>query len=676
METSGHYFNSASQSADESWVATISDSLGLGVIVINKNLTIDFFNKRCLELLDLPHDDTDFPPKVETILAFLAQRGDFGKVSTEVFIQQQMEVVSKATRGEVIKSFRSIIVPPNGRTLKIKRHPSANGSLIVTIEDISAQCRKDKAFKIALELGKAGYWTYNFKSNEFEVHSEYLVSILTPDEMEKVRADNFLSILHKDDVDAAECFWKDTVNDPAPRRTTFRIKTVNYGVLWLRTQSLPQVTETGDLISIICFFEDVTDDLALEDDLRQSKNQAVKTLEAQNSFLARLSHEVRTPMNAVIGITDALIQYTDDPKTKPKLELIQSSADSIMNILEGTLSHTKLDADKLKLDPKLGNPRETVKTICKLWDIQAKKNGTTIRCHIDDKAPDEIEFDRFRYEQCLNNLLSNAVKFTPHGRVDVILTLVGGDTRSPRLVLAVKDTGIGMTPAQQARIFDAFTQADKSISSRFGGTGLGMNITKNIIEMMGGKISVKSVIGEGTVFALALPVTLKENADILTEPSLINQILNTADEEAEDDTPYSKLKILVADDNPTNHMVIESLLETVVGKIYQANNGQEVLDILDVQDIDIVLMDIHMPVMDGIESTLAIRRSDKHWSDILIIAVTADPQYQQLRLCKNIGMDESLAKPVKLSGILEAFDRVLELDRNSAPHKDIYKKTA
>jgi len=219
-----------------------------------------------------------------------------------------------------------------------------------------------------------------------------------------------------------------------------------------------------------------------------------------------------------------------------------------------------------------------------------------------------------------------------------------------------------MTVEQQKQIFEAYTQADKSIASRFGGTGLGMTITKEIIELMGGFISVRSELGKGSVFALTLPFESVAN-DIAAQNSdaLVEQLLEKAKPEP---TNYSNLRILVVDDNATNHMVISSLLESLVAEIHLANDGQQAIDILKTRDIDVVLMDIHMPIMDGIEATLSIRGADAPWSDVLIVALTADPQYQQKRLCKNIGMDDSLAKPVRLADILQALDNVLEIDRD------------
>ena len=227
-----------------------------------------------------------------------------------------------------------------------------------------------------------------------------------------------------------------------------------------------------------------------------------------------------------------------------------------------------------------------------------------------------------------------------------------------------------MTPEQQEKIFTAFTQADRSISGRFGGTGLGMSITKNIIELMGGRISVNSTPGQGSVFALSLPietVTPYQSAEPVTEdPAKTSKAVNRSlvetllEENAPEPTEYDSLRVLVVDDNPTNHLVMKTLLESVVGEIVTANNGVQAIQVLENKTVDLVFMDIHMPIMDGIEATLAIRGCDEAFTDIPIVALTADPQYQQKRLCKNIGMNGALAKPVRLNDLLEEIDKILE----------------
>ena len=370
-------------------------------------------------------------------------------------------------------------------------------------------------------------------------------------------------------------------------------------------------------------------------------------------------------MNAVVGIADALIHHNGNPEIKPKLELIQISAEKIIRIVDESLEHTKLAEAKIQLDPHAASPRTAVESVCALWEQKAVENGIDLQCNIDPKAPESMIFDSHRFEQCLNNLVSNAVKFSPGGQIQVVLTTIEKNGKN-NLVTVVKDTGIGMNESQLANLFEAYTQADGSISGRFGGTGLGMNITKQLIELMGGNITAKSAPGKGTVIALSLPIRADRREDDrrrnATSESLVEQMLEDATPPASE---YEKLKVLVVDDNATNHLVVTSLLGSMVKEIEVAENGVEAIQALDNADknnaqFDVVLMDIHMPIMDGIEATLAIRGSQKDYTNIPIIALTADPQYQQRRLCKNIGMDDALAKPIKLTEVLGALDRVFD----------------
>jgi len=488
--------------------------------------------------------------------------------------------------------------------------------------------------------------------------------------MERARKEGVLAIIHPDDLTGARNIWESGLKSGKEWKHTCRILTGNGHSMWLRWNAKPQLSESGKVISFTSFFKDITQELETNDALRKAKEAAEKSLKIKNDFLARLSHEVRTPMNGVIGIADALIHHHADEAINPKLELIQSSAEKILRIVDETLNHTKLHAEKLTLELKPANPAKSVENVVRLWEQKALKNNISLSYSIAPTVPDTLVFDHFRYEQCLNNLLSNAIKFTPNGTINVILTTVEKEGHPPRLILAVKDNGIGMTVEQQKQIFEAYTQADKSIARRFGGTGLGMTITKEIIELMGGTINLRSESGKGTVFALSLPMVTEETQLIKGDSgALVSQILEDAKPEP---SIYSNLRVLVVDDNSTNHMVITSLLESIVSEIHIAGNGKEALDTLETTPVDIVLMDIHMPVMDGIEATLAIRGSNESWADVLIIALTADPQYQQIRLCRNIGMDDALPKPVKLVELLRTFDNVLAIEK----HPENFLKSA
>ena len=641
----------------QGWLDMLGDSLNLGALIISSNNKILFYNRAFIDHCGLPETLVSNAGEIRDLFQFMFKRGDLA-LQDNGFIDRMLAALHTSSDSP---SVLENVSPPNGNILEIRCQNSRNNTVTFFSEDVTEKRRSQESLNLALEIGKSGYFYHVMETDQTFTQSTYLDQLLTPNEMALVRSKGFWPIIHSDDKAKAMTIWRTTVLNGKSAELAVRIVTENHDDKTFRFNIRPSLSNNGKPIRLIGFFEDVTHEFNVRRAMKSAQQSTEQALQSKTQFLARISHEIRTPMNAVVGIADALIHHNKNPDIIPKLELIQNSAGGILNILDDTLNHTKLDSEHFSLDAKAGNPAQSVEYICALWQSKAEANNTTISLKIEDSVPREMIFDKHRYEQCLNNLLSNAIKFTPDGKIDVVATRIDKNGK-PSLVVAVRDTGIGMTVEQKTRIFEPFKQADESISRRFGGTGLGMNITKSLIERMGGQILVKSEIGKGTIFVLSLPIELKEQKHNNATESLFEKIMA---ENSEPETPYQKLRILVADDNPTNHIVVKSLLDGMVSEIYTANDGQDVLDILQTREIDIVLMDIHMPVMDGIEATLAIRSSHEPWSDVKIIAVTADPQYQQQRLCMNIGMDFAVAKPVKLVDLLEAIDQVIAFEQGA-----------
>jgi len=638
------------------WLARLSRMSGLASMIVNSELDIIFYEDRVLDMLEFDHGVDLTGTSLLGVVSELATRGDFGPGDKEIFCNLVKTEINRLPEKGEIKPKTLNLITPKGRRLQFRQDLDLDGIYLLTCKDITDDHIKRHALRVALDSSVSGYIIYNLETQKYEIHGEAgrkaLGSVLTARLLKK----GIESILHPNDVKKVQDQWLKGLSSKKAWTSTFRIIDSEGRTRWMKSRATPQLSESGKVSMVIFFYTEVTSQLRIQDELRQAKDVAEKSLSAKNNFLGRLSHEIRTPMNAVVGIADALIHHNGDPKIIPKLELIQTSAEKIIKIVDESLQHTKLSEAKMELDPISASPRKSVEAACALWEQQAIKTEVDLICRIDDSVPDTIIFDPHRYEQCINNLLSNALKFSPGGTVNIILTTMG-EHQNKKLVLAVKDNGIGMNEAQLDGLFEAFTQADKSISGKFGGTGLGMNITKQIIELMGGNVTAKSTSGEGTVVAMTLPIREERRVEDRRESTqtLVSDMLDSA---VPPKAGYESLRVLVVDDNATNHMVVCSLLDSLVETIEVAENGIEAIAKLNAAEFDVVLMDIHMPVMDGIEATLAIRSNPSAYSDIAIIALTADPQYQQKRLCKNIGMNDALAKPIKLTELLAAFDRL------------------
>ena len=650
------------------WLARAGRLNGMAMMAVDTDLQIQFYDKKIADLFEMDSSVDYTNRSVLEMVKQLAARGDFGPGDPDLFVKMVKERFFTPPQDkpdnpkEIIPALN--FLTPSGCRIQFRMDVVVDGIQIFGCRDITKRYLEKHALKVAMESSNSGYVIYCAETRRFvnqgNVEHNSFGHFLGSGELTK----NIKDHIHPDDYKKMITTANRAHVKKESWSATFRTKNLKGKTIWVKAQATPQISESGGIKSYIIFYTEVTAQLRIQDDLRKAIEQSEKSLSAKNAFLGRLSHEIRTPMNAVVGIADALVHHNNDASIRPKLELIQTSAAKIIKIVDESLEHTKLAEAKIQLDPHEASPQSAVEAVCALWEQKAVENGIDLICRIDETVPKIITFDSYRYEQCLNNLVSNAVKFSPSGKIQVFLTTIEKDGKN-NLVTVVKDNGIGMNDAQIANLFEAYTQADGSISGRFGGTGLGMNITKQLIELMGGNITAKSELGEGTIIALTLPIEsgiAEEEISLETSGGLIENMLEGAAPPASE---YSKFKVLVVDDNSTNHMVLTSLLGSLVKEISVAENGIEAIQALEDAEktgsqFDFILMDIHMPVMDGIEATLNIRGSRSSYTDIPIIALTADPQYQQRRLCKNIGMDDALGKPVRLTELLGAIDRVFE----------------
>lgn len=531
----------------------------------------------------------------------------------------------------------------------------------------SIEAEEAKILDDTMKDAKAGYWFLNLQSNALKL-SDSFRSRLTSEELNRIDNKGLLSIVHKDDVARIKTKWKEDI--PTGRLDLkYRLILEIEGEVWQRSRGRVQYSENGTPQSMFVFMTDATEDVKKEKDLILAEQSS----KAKSEFLARMSHEIRTPLNAIIGMADAIKDENLSPDALETVQYIDEAAQGLHQLLTQTLDHAKLISAKAEADWEYIDPKKIVADCMRLWRPQCSKKGLKLNILHSQEIPQLMLMDSFKIGQCLNNLLSNAVKFTQTGAISVILkrtSFKGKDS----LIIAVKDTGIGMSAEATSTVFDEFTQADTSIKRVYGGTGLGMNITQRLIQVMEGHVTVSSEKGKGSTFLMVLPIQAAAiDFPIAPEESSATHLTALADQNPaprnnkpesplpqskakSEYPPFSGLSVLCVEDNPVNQRVIEKLIGKRVDNLYFANNGQEALEKLTSVHVDIVLMDIHMPVMDGIEATLQIRKSNAAWANVIIIALTADPDYQQARICRNLGMNGSIAKPVTRDDIAYAFE--------------------
>jgi signal transduction histidine kinase/DNA-binding NarL/FixJ family response regulator len=376
---------------------------------------------------------------------------------------------------------------------------------------------------------------------------------------------------------------------------------------------------------------------AARDQAEAARTAAEKANQAKTEFLANMSHEIRTPMNGIVGMNELLLRSDLTETQREWAHGVQESAQSLLRVIDDILDISKLEAGKVEMEHIDFHLADTIRAAVALLRPSAVEKGLNLVCAIDPAGERRANGDPFRLRQILVNLIGNAVKFTEHGQVEV---RAEADPADPSLIrIEVEDTGIGMAPKTFDRLFQKFAQADSSISRRFGGTGLGLAISRELTELMNGRLTGESTEGKGSVFRLVLPL-----ADATGEA--MDGDLQAGGFVAEPEPSARALHVLVADDNPTNQRLLTALLRGAGHRVTAAANGRQAVEAVVHEQFDIVLMDVQMPVMDGIKAVSHIRALPPPKCDTPIIAVTADALHGAMERYRAAGMDGYLSKPL------------------------------
>ncbi len=415
----------------------------------------------------------------------------------------------------------------------------------------------------------------------------------------------------------------------------------------LQTVFLVQDPHSGQAQCIAVVARDIRERKRHEQSLAQAKDVAESAARAKDEFLANMSHEIRTPMNGIIGMVDLLQDTGLNDEQNEFVQLLRCSADSLLRVIDDMLDISRIEAGQLEIHEAEFNLPELLEEAIRQFQPGVERKKLALDLQIADDVPHAVIGDSARLHRVLAHLLSNALKYTDKGSITLCVTALNNSSEVAQLRFSIIDTGIGIAPELQQSIFAPFTQADASATRKQGGTGLGLTLAQRLVQLMGGQIDIDSTPGQGSTFSFSLCLAHLPDGD------------DQAPETVSVPTHHSRrqLSVLVAEDNFINQTLIGSLLEHLGHQVTVVENGQQAVDAQRQQVFDLILMDVHMPVMDGLVATRTIRdhEAEQGLAPTPVIALTANNREGDRQRCLRAGMNDFIAKPVSREALLKAF---------------------
>lgn len=581
---------------------------------------------------------------VSAYVPFFNSKGEFvGIAGVDIDAKDYATKIARIEHAEIICIFIGFLISNLIGYLIYKKN--------IEIRMIAENLEKsEQRFALVIEGMNDGIWDWEDVTKDEEYWSPQFKKLLGYEDNEiKASYQEFQSHLHPDDVDRIKQEMKEHFEHNTPFNSECRLRKKSGEYCWFRAKATTVRDENNKPIRMVGSIRDITQRKAGEEKLREyaqqvelknqelavAKEQAVQANNMKSEFLANMSHEIRTPMNAVIGMTSMLLESDMSPEQRKKLDIIRSSGEALLEIINDILDISKIEAGKMDLEPIPFNLQNILVEITELLTPRCTDKGIKLLLQYVSGTPEWVTGDAGRIRQIIINLVSNAIKFTDSGHVMISVKSTDVNSENVSLYFEVTDTGIGIPKKIQDKLFEKFTQGDSSTTRKYGGTGLGLAICFRLVALMGGKIGVKSKENKGSTFWFTLDLPLAD-AELEEEMLSYNSDFNP-----------TGAHILVAEDNHINQIMITQMLEIIGCKSDIAKNGREAVEMIRQNRYDLVLMDCMMPEMSGYEATEVIRQMSDDKNNTIIIALTANALQGDKQKCLGCGMSDYLSKPIK-----------------------------
>lgn len=516
-------------------------------------------------------------------------------------------------------------------------------------------------FELAVDGSGDALWEYDAILSE-NWFSPRLVQMLGYESGELTNSiGTWRAHLHPDDTDRAFTAFYDHLEKGTAYNISYRMHTKQGEWRWFQARAKSLRTEDGKAYRTSGSVTDITERKEFERQLFEAKEIAEAATRAKSEFLANMSHEIRTPMNAIIGFTELLHDQIKQPKLRSFVRTIQSAGNDLLILINDILDLSKIEAGKLKIEKKPCNLHVLFSEVSKIFEVKIEEKDLYFQLDVNADIPESLMLDSTRLRQVLFNLIGNAVKFTEQGGITIRVLTKNAVRETVDLIIAVEDSGIGISTDQQKIVFEQFEQSEGQSVQRYGGTGLGLSISKRLVEMMGGDLSLSSHQGEGSIFQIELK---NINISALAPDERLLAGINMSD------ITFSKATVLVVDDIDDNrNILLESFIDTAITGV-QAVNGKEAVELAKQQSFDLILMDIRMPIMDGYQAAHEIKK----FSNVPIIAITASVMDGVLDDLTKSDFDAYLRKPVLRRKLVQEMCNYLTYETSAGAEPERLEK--